>query len=161
MYSGYAKYDWKNFRFVGVGTYGRLSETDLLYHLTLEHQGRAQVLGSEVYGALFEIGCDILSCFRKNKSFAHKKNWFFDSEEMKLPLFARYERLNTHHQTAAAFQTNTFRVNNLDVFTVGINFNPKENIVFKANYQFRNNRSRLPGLPKDSDLIEFGFGFIY
>lgn len=37
--TGYAKYDWNNFRFLTVGTYGTLGDTEKIYELTRE-QGR-------------------------------------------------------------------------------------------------------------------------
>jgi hypothetical protein len=49
--TAYAKYDWQNFRFVSVGTYGRLGDTEKIVELTKdENDKNGQVLGEEVYG---------------------------------------------------------------------------------------------------------------
>jgi hypothetical protein len=155
--TGYVKYEWENFRFVTLVTYGKLEETDKIHQLTLQNSGRGQVLGSEVYGYLAEVGCDILPYIRKDKTIEEKKNRFYDKSEMKLPLFVRYERLNTHHRIDNALYGLPATQNDLEIVTVGANFNTRENIVFKANYQFRNNRKN----PSESDILEFGFGFIF
>jgi hypothetical protein len=160
--TAYAKYEWKNFRFVTVGTYGTLGDTPLLYELTYNNdRGRGEVLGEKVYGYLAEGGVDLMQYIRGNREVKDKKNWFLHKSEMKLPFFVRYERLNTHLQTNAALANELRYENNLNIWTLGFNFNTRENIVFKANYQFRNNKFTNPLIPKESNIIEFGFGFIY
>lgn len=157
--SAYAKYDKKNFRFVTVGTYGQLNDTDKIFFQTQESQGAGQVIGSEVYGCLFEAGYNILPHFQKTEK-PHKKTKFFDSEEQKLMIFGRYERLNTHQSIHPSLVSFNRIENDLDIYTVGIKYNTKENIVFKANY--RNIRNRFEGDPSPlKHLAEFGFGFIF
>lgn len=158
--TAYAKYDWNNFRFVTVGTYGRLGDTDKIFELTKDQDGDGQVLGSEVYGYLFELGCDILPYFRNEKNIKHKKSFLFDSHEMKLSLFARYERLNTHQSIHPSIQNLPRIENNMDIWTFGINFNTKENIVLKANYQYRMNRFANDPNPI-KNIFETGIGFIF
>lgn len=159
--SAYAKYDWKNFRFVTVGTYGQLGDTDKIFELTKDENGNnGQVIGKEVYGYLFELGCDILPYIRKTADIKHKKNFFYDTHEMKLSFFSRYERLNTH-QTIHQDLHNFPRIeNNMNIWTFGLNFNTKENIVFKADYQYRNSVAvGDPGPIKH--IVETGIGFIF
>jgi hypothetical protein len=71
------------------------------------------------------------------------------------------ERLNTHARVAEALQMLPRVQNDLDIWTVGVNFNTRENIVLKANYQFRNNRYTGPLVTTESDVVEFGIGFIF
>ncbi len=133
--TAYAKYDWKNFRFVTVGTYGRLGDTEKMFELTKDRNGNnGQVLGKEVYGYLFELGCDILPYLRKKETTNAKKTFLYDTHEMKLSLFTRYERLNTRQSIHQDLQTLPRVESNMDIWTFGVNFNTKENIVLKANY---------------------------
>lgn len=159
--TGYAKYDWKNFRFVTVGTRGRLGDTEKLYELTKSEDGsNGQVLGKEVYGYLFELGCDVLPYLRKKKEVKSKKAFLYDTHEMKLSLFSRYERLNTHQRVSSELQALPRVENNMDIWTFGANFNTKENIVLKANYQYRFNRFSENGSPF-KNIVETGIGFIF
>jgi hypothetical protein len=166
--TAYAKYDWKNFRFVTVGTYGQLGDTEKLFELTKDQQGlNGQVLGQEVFGYLFELGCDILPYLRKKGNVEHernteerKKGFLYDTHEMKLSLFSRYERLNTHHQVHASLQALPRVENNMNIWTFGVNFNSKENIVFKANYQYRLNQFAADPNPV-KHIFETGMGFIF
>lgn len=161
--TAYAKYDWRTFRFVAVGTYGTLGDTEKIYQQTAEHMdGSGQVLGSNTYGYLFELGNDILPLLRGRSRSARpqRSSFLFDSHEMKLSLFGRYERLNTHQQVNQFLQGLPRAESNLSITTLGINFNTKENIVLKANYQYRRNKSPLDPNPV-SNIVETGLGFIF
>lgn len=158
--SAYAKYDYKNWRFVTVGTYGTLGDTDKIFELTRNEEGRGQVLGSEVFGYLFEVGHDILPYLRKGRAVKSTDHKLYNPEEMKLSLFARYERLNTHRVIDDAIRFEPVAVNDLDIWTFGINFNTRENIVLKANYQYRFNRF-VGDLNPIKHIIETGVGFIF
>ncbi|WP_226912992.1 porin [Flavicella marina] len=158
--TAYAKYDWKNFRFIGLGTYGHLAETDKIYEQTKNEAGVGQVLGKSVYGYLFELGCDILPYIRYKKPKSNKKNAIFNSEEMKLSLFSRFERLDTHYRIDENLQNLPFSQNNLKVWTFGVNYNTAENIVLKADYQHRLN-TPIGHEGIINHTIEFGLGFIF
>ncbi len=159
--TAYAKYDWQNFRFVSVGTYGRLGDTEKIVELTKdENDKNGQVLGEEVYGYLFELGCDVLPYIRKKKSANSKQSFLYDTHEMKLSVFTRYERLNTHHSIHQNIQALPRVENNMDIWTFGVNFNAKENVVFKANYQYRINKFDNDPNPI-KNIFETGIGFIF
>lgn len=159
--TAYAKYDWNNFRFVTVGVLGKLGDTEKIYQLTQDSEGNnGQVLGKNVYGYLFELGCDILPYIRKTGNIKHKKNFFYDNHEMKLSLFSRYERLNTHQGIHPDLRNLQRVENNLNIWTFGFNFNTKENIVFKANYQYRKSAT-VGDLQPTNHIIETGIGFIF
>lgn len=160
LLTGYAKYEWSNFRFNTVGTIGQLSDTDKLYAFTLEENEQGQVLGSQVYGYLFEFGANILPYLRNKENSKHKKTWFWDSEELKLSLFARYERLNTHYAIDNSLILEPRVENDLAILTTGINFNTRENIVFKANYRYARNFYENTSSPR-KNYVEFGIGFIF
>lgn len=160
--TAYAKYDFKNFRFVTVGTYGTLGDTDKIYELTKDENGiNGQVLGNKTYGYLFELGCDILPYIRNKKhSNQNKKTFLYDPQEMKLSLFSRFERLNTHQAIHQSLTNYPRLQSDMNILTLGINFNTKENIVVKANYQFRKNNSKLDPTPY-KNIVETGIGFIF
>jgi hypothetical protein len=161
--SAFAKYDWKDFRFVAVGTYGRLSDTEKIFVLTQDENGEGgQVMGESVYGYLFELGWDILPLLRKGKTISDRKNRFVDYRKMKLPVFARFERLNTHYSVnnQLLMYSGSTTQKDLRILTAGINFNTHENIVLKGNYQYRINGYEGDINPINH-VIEFGVGFIF
>lgn len=160
LVSAYATYKWKNFKFVTVGNYGRLSDTEKIFELTASTQGQGQVLGNKVYGYLFEAGCDILPYFRNDNEVKEKRTRFWDSKELKLSVFGRFERLNTHFGIADNLLTSPRVENDLAILTTGVNFNTRENIVFKANYRYIRNFYEGDPSP-NKNLIELGVGFIF
>lgn len=109
------------------------SNTPGLYPLT------GRVLGARTHGMYFEPSYALYA--------------------RRLPLFARFERLNTHARVAPSLQAVRANENDLSIVTLGANFVPKRNVIFKGNYQIRSNRSPF-GQP-EANLVEFGFGFIY
>jgi hypothetical protein len=159
--TAYATYNWKNFRFVSVGTYGKLGETEKIHEHTKDVNGNnGQVLGEKVYGYLFEIGCNILPYLRNESNVKHRKTRMYDMHELKLSLFGRYERLNTHHQIHESLILLPRVENNLQILTLGFNFNTKENIVLKTNYQYRFNKFSNDINPM-KHIVETGIGFIF
>ncbi|MFD2598234.1 hypothetical protein ACFSQ3_04655 [Sphingobacterium corticis] len=161
--TAYAKYDWRNFRLIALGTYGTLGDTEKIYQQTeQENAGSGQVLGRRTYGYLFELGNDILPYLRKGDSSTkqRKSSFLFDPEEMKLSLFGRYERLNTHRGVQQSLMALPRTESNMRITTLGVNFNTRENIVLKANYQYRKSLSMENGKPV-SNIVETGLGFIF
>ena len=155
----YAKYETANLRFVTVGTIGSLSDTEQLFALNHIQSGKGEVMGSQVYGYLFELGYDILPLVWSQRDYKNA-NWFADARNMKLPFFIRYERLNTHYKVNESLKLFPRVENDLSIWTFGINFNTNDNIVFKANYQHRRN---LYGkvLNPIRNIFETGIGFIF
>lgn len=109
-----------------------------------------------------EVSYNILPLlgFKKNKEGA-KRNALYRREEVKLPVFARLERLNTHAQVTEALANEMRNQSDLTALAVGFNFNPKRNIVLKANYQFRWNTIPLSTGQLEGDRFELGLGFIF
>jgi hypothetical protein len=166
LVAAYARYEPKNWSLMVLGTLGWLGGTPGLYELTSRHEQGPQVLGARTWGVYAELGCDILHYFSRWRRGESRRNFLFHTDEFKLPLFVRYERLDTHnridplllpHVTNGA---TTFR-SNLDVLTLGLNFNLRKNLVLKANYQFRHNRERSPDVPVEGDRLQVGLGFIF
>lgn len=159
--SAYAKYHWGNFQLVSVGTYGQLGDTDKIYELTNTGTGDGgQVIGKEVYGYLIELGCDILPYLRKRKKITGKEGFLYNSQELKLSLFGRYERLNTHQGVHQSLIHLPRVENNMDIWTIGVNFNTRTHLVLKANYQYRNSKI-LSDVDPGGHIVETGVGFIF
>lgn len=159
--TGYAKFEPGNWRFIALGVYGELGNTYEIEQLTrTSFTAPGQVIGREVYGAMAELGYDFLPLLRGSNPHKNIEKWYFKSHEIKLPVFLRYERLNTHSSIDPRLQNLTRVQNDLDIWTVGFNFNTRENIVLKANYQFRNNRYKQTRVP-ESNITELGLGFIF
>ena len=167
--TGYAKYEKDNWRFVTVGTYGALRETREIAALTGAEKGISQIMGNRTMGYLFELGHDILPYFKKGKTIS--EGFLYNTREFKFPLFIRFERLNTQLRfddslippTCPTCLPSPFSLvqNNLRIWTLGLNFNTKENIVLKTNYQFRKNLTAGEFALDEGNRLEFGFGFIF
>ncbi|MBZ9728998.1 hypothetical protein LB467_04810 [Salegentibacter sp. JZCK2] len=165
--TSYLRHQWNSLSIMALGSYGRMGQTDLIFDLTKQmgtggQEMAGQVLGSEVFGYYLELGYDILPMLRGGKSDGSLDNFLFKGNEFKLPLFLRYDRLDTHSEVVDQLENETRFQTNLKALTLGLNFNPRRNIVFKANYMFRNNSSPIVGTNDfEGDRFEFGVGFIF
>jgi hypothetical protein len=165
LISPYVRHEYKNWTIMGLAALGGTNNTQGLYEITrqasLDNTG--QVMGKNVYGYYGEVGYDILPLFgfAKKQGRSQRNNFLLRSNEMKLPLFVRYERLNTHAQIDPELANLPVFQSDLTAITVGANFNPRRNIVVKTNYQFRNNRRELSDGNFEGDRFEFGMGFIF
>lgn len=167
--TGYAKYEIGKWRFVTIGTMGNLGDTEDIYELSRSETGTAQIMGDRTYGYLFELGHDILPYFKKRTE--ERTGFLYHTGEFKLPVFIRYERLDTHFRyneglipmqgPNALPEPYGLTHNDLRIWTIGANFNLKENIVLKGNYQIRKNLNTGPRAFEEGDRLEFGFGFIF
>ncbi|HMQ08677.1 MAG TPA: hypothetical protein PKC30_15365 [Saprospiraceae bacterium] len=153
--TGYIKYEKEGFRVLGVGALGGLSDTDKIAPLT---EG-GQVLGKNVYAYMFEAGKDILPWFRTSPV-KRKRTWLYDNHELSLSLFGRYERLNTHYRMDERLNVFTRVESDLSIYVIGFNFNTRENIVYKLNYQYVFNHYQGDPTPKKY-ILETGIGFIF
>jgi len=164
LLSSFIRNEWDNWTFMVLGSYGRMNNTEGIYRLTDFAQANrvgGQVLGREVFGYYLEVGYDLMPLLRNSSVVKGSGNIFYDPKEMMLPVFFRYEHLNTHsniHPDLLDFER--FH-SDLRALTVGLNFNPRRNIVAKANYQFRWNRQLLSTGEKEGNRLEFGLGFIF
>ncbi|WP_338396866.1 hypothetical protein [Persicobacter psychrovividus] len=140
MLSAHGIYKVGNLELFGLMAKGWLSGTEQLFQI---HQ---EILGAETFGYYAQAAYDILPFFNQNT-------------EWKLPLFVRYERLNTHQKIHQDLQglDYPFAKNDLEVVTVGFNAQPKKSIVLKANYQIRKNFAGI----EEPNQVELGVGFIF
>ena len=156
--SGYGRWDYKGFSLIGMGAYGSLGDTADVFQLTEDNQGIGQVVGSEVFGMYIEPSMDILRFFSPNGNPSKKSGNIFTISDPQLPVFVRYERLDTHRGVSLELQDLDFIRNNLRIWMVGFNYKPNHNFVLKFDVRFRDNLDPQPGVPQTETLYELGIG---
>ena len=156
--SGYARWDYQGFSLIGMGAYGSLGDTGDVFQLTAENQGLGQVIGKEVYGMYLEPSYDLLHLFGPAPEKRNRSGKFFTIANPELPIFVRYERLDTHNTVSEELQNLDFVRNNLRIWMVGANYKPNHNIVLKFDVRFRDNLNPQPGVPASETLYELGIG---
>lgn len=162
--SSYVRHNRGNWSFMALGAIGGTDNTQGLFELTQAYStdNSGQVLGKNVYGYYAELGYDILPLLGINKNQSRDKNSFLiKRNELKLPVFIRYERLDTHAKIDPKLAEMPIFQSDLTAITMGANFNPRRNVVLKTNYQFRNNRQPLFDGATEGNRFEFGLGFIF
>lgn len=140
--SVHARYSAPRYNLTAVAAQGALGRTPDLFART------GQILGRRTYGWYLEADHNLLPYFRRQ------------APERSMNVFSRYERLNTHRRIDAALADLPRREQDLRILTVGANYRPRRNLIFKVNYQFRANLQRRLG-PPESNVAEVGLGFIY
>lgn len=163
LLASYVRHQIGNWSLMGFGSYGSMSGTEDIFELTKNEEGIGQVLGKNVFGFYGEVGYDVLPILGINKRKERGKddNFILKANEMKLPLFFRYERLNTHASINDNLTSFVSNQNDLNAFTLGANFNPRRSIVIKANYQIRDNSEPLINGEFEGNRFEVGVGFIF
>ncbi|TMM53239.1 transporter [Maribacter algarum] len=125
-----ARYAYQRFTARGQFVHASLSDTDLYNTAT----GRD--LGSALQGFYVEGAYNLLPMTKKQKLFA----------------FARYEKFNTHANTAGDLVAND-AYDRTDV-TTGLTYHIAPGVVVKGDYQFRSNASDVD----TKDRLNFGIG---
>jgi len=163
LVSSYVRREIGNWNFMGLASYGETRGTQDLFELTNVGDNEGEILGNKVFGYYAEIGYDILPALglNKRKAKGKKDNFLVKANEMKLPIFVRYERLDTHAGVSDAFIDSNLKRSDLNAITIGANFNPKRSIVIKANYQIRDNDQPLFTGDFEGNRFELGVGFIF
>ena len=156
--SGYGRWDYKGFSLIGMGVYGNLGDTADVFQLTEDNQGIGQVIGSEVFGMYIEPSMDILRIINPQGSQTKRSGSIFTISDPQLPVFVRYERLDTHQSVDQQLQDLDFVRNNLNIWMVGFNYKPNHNIALKFDVRFRENLDPQPGVPESETLYELGIG---
>ncbi len=161
LVSAHARFEHGPFSLMALGTVGWMADTDLIADLIDPSGMNDVILGERVYGYYLELGFDVYSALAgtdENPS----RTLLWRTDEMKVPIFVRYERLDTHDAVSARFTgRDDIQRSDLDIVTFGLNFRPRRSVVLKANYQLRNNRADRPFGPAEADRVELGLGFIF
>ncbi|WP_339916406.1 porin [Yeosuana marina] len=125
------RYAYQRFTARGQYVYGSLSGTDSYNDLT------GNDLGSALQGWYLEGAYNLLPTSKQQRLFA----------------FVRYEQYDTHAETAGLLPRND--AYNRNDLTTGLSYHIAPGVVFKGDYQFRNNA--LAGYKVDNRL-NFGIG---
>lgn len=158
VFSGYARWDIKAFSLIGMGTFGTLGETEEVYALTQAEHGVGQVIGKEAFGFYIEPSIDLLKVFGKPQPTEATPGHFFTISKPELPVFVRYERLDTHHKVAPELEDFDYVRNNLNIWMVGVNYKPNHHIALKFDVRFRDNLDPQEDVPESETLYELGIG---
>lgn len=156
--SGYTRWDYRGFSLIGMGTYGTLGDTDKLFLLTEGEQEAGQIIGKEAYGFYIEPSMDLLGLIAPSMKKVQKSGNIFTISKPELPVFVRYERLDTHSKVGPEFEGTSFVRNNLNIWMLGLNYKPNHNFVVKFDVRFRDNLDPQPGVPESETLYELGIG---
>ncbi|MEM8606016.1 MAG: hypothetical protein AAGF92_02875 [Myxococcota bacterium] len=159
LFSLHARVDYRGFTFIGLGTAGFIEDTEGLFLLTEEQQGEGQVIGRRAYGTYIEFAYDVARTWsHKLRRVTERPTSPFRIGEIAIPVFIRYERLNTHASVAASLANEAFLSSDLHVIVAGANFRPNHVVAIKIDGRFRNNLAAPPGQPSWERLLEFGIG---
>ena len=126
-----ARYAYQRFTARGQFVHGSLSGTDAYNNLT------GNDLGSELLGWYLEGAFNLLPQEKEQRLFA----------------FARYEQYDTHANTAGTLVRND--AYNRNDLTTGLSYHVAPGVVFKADYQFRDNAQSGSDV---TNRLNFGIG---
>ncbi|MEN4053193.1 MULTISPECIES: porin [Sulfurimonas] len=132
MWDTHIDYTNSGFRLYGVYTETSRSKTDAF---------TTPSIAKEAKGGYLNASFDILSLTKSSYT---------------LPLFVQYESLNPQSKTVGTAPENFDTVN---ITTVGLNFYPHEQVVFKMDYAMADNDYANSGI--DSDTFSLSMGFIF
>jgi len=156
--SGYARWDYKAFSLIGMGTFGTLGQTEEVFYLTEAEQGVGQVIGEQAYGFYIEPSVDLLKVFGGSKSTETKSGNIFTISNPELPFFVRYERMDTHSSVAPELEDFDYVRNNLNIWMAGFNYKPNHYLALKFDVRFRDNLDPKDDVPDSETLYELGIG---
>ena len=154
--SGYARWDYKGFSFIGLGASGILNETNELYYLTAENNDQGEVIEEKAFGFYFEPSFDILRLLKSTSNHEVKQGKIFTIHNSSLPVFIRYERLDTHSSVDSRLVDYSYIRNNLKIWMIGFNYKPNHNFVAKFDVKFSENLDPAPEVPAKETLYELG-----
>ena len=80
--------------------------------------------------------------------------WLTPDSEQTLQPFFRYEYLNTQYHMPSGFMADDS--NELNIYTVGLQFTPIPNVVLKADY-----RNKVAGEGSAPDEVNLGIGLAF
>ena len=155
--SGYGRWDKGGFGLIAMGIYGKLNDTYELFQLTGASQSEPQVIGEEAYGFYIEPNFDVMRLFKEPSS-TKSSGEIFTMDDPSLPVFIRYERLDTHSAIDPRFSNRQVQRNNLNIWMVGLNFKPNHYFAAKFNVRFRDNLNPVDDAPEKETLYELGIG---
>jgi hypothetical protein len=140
----HAEYRWRGLRARALWAHAEVDDVeDLNAAIGLAgDQSIGEELDEELDGWYVELGYDVFSA------------WRTESRQALTP-FVRYESLDTQDEVPDGFSSNP--ANDREIWTVGLAWNPIEQIVVKTDYQDRS----ASGDASASDVFSISLGFIF
>ena len=144
----HAQYEWQGLKLRGLFTMTHIDDAgSLTLALRPEDQGGigmigdTEVIASDLIGGYAEVGYDVLQ-------------WILPESDASLEPFFRFEYLDTQWKVPSGFTRDN--ANELQVYTVGLQYRPIPNVVLKADY--RNVTADAGSAP---DEINLGIGLAF
>lgn len=141
LYEGHVQWKYRGFEARALGSWGHISNADLLSADTCLTRAACETIGSENFGWYAELGYDVLPLL------------FKDTNQYLAPFF-RYEHIDMIAKAPNGFADD--KTKDWQIYQVGLQYKPIPNVVLKADYR---NRVAKQGLL--SDDFNLGFGFIF
>ncbi|HIG10588.1 MAG TPA: hypothetical protein EYG30_03150 [Planctomycetes bacterium] len=131
IYDLHGEYQWRGLRLRGLFVQAELDDTEQIF------AAKMMVVGAEMQGYYLEAGYDLFSLGSQK------------SEQQLIP-FVRYEHIDTHAQVASSLTADPDQED--DIVTMGLNWLPIQNIVFKASYQ---------DFDRGADRFQLSLGYVF
>ena len=148
LWDVHAQYEWRGLHLRGLFTMTHIDDAgQLTLALRPEDQGGIgeidadEVIASDLLGGYAEVSYDVLQ-------------WITPESDRTLEPFFRFEYLDTQYDVPSGFTADN--ANELQVYTVGLQFKPIPNVVIKADY--RNKTAKAGSAP---DEINLGIGLAF
>jgi len=134
IYEAHADWKHKGFSLRALGTVAHLDDVAELNRIISADATATGVplpdsdidsIGEEMWGWYIEAGFDVFS--------------LLDKGEQALTPFIRYEQLDTQSDIPSGFEASG--KNDIEIITLGLNFKPRDEIVFKADYQINDDEA--------------------
>ena len=147
IYEAHVDYRWKGLSFRALGVVAQLDDVAELNRILAggddgmtPADNEIDSVGEVLEGWYAEIGFDVLSAS--------------DSGEKALTPFVRYEQYDTQVDIPAGFSSS--EKYDVEVLTVGLSFQPIDEIVFKADYQMYDD-----AVDANPDQFNLGMGYVF
>ncbi len=140
---GHIDWRYRGFQFRSVVVKAEVDDAAALSRLNAEEgalDSEISAVGEDMFGWYVEAGYNILN--------------EVDSGETQVIPFIRYEAYDTQDSVPAGFAESG--ENDVEVITVGVNYKPLDEIVFKADYQFYDNEAGT-----GEDQLNLAMGYVF
>ena len=145
IYDVHLDWAWRGLDFKALAVIVNLDDVEALNRVIGSEGGTVvdadiESVGSEMVGWYVQAGYDLFSTL--------------DMDEQSLAPFVRFERINTQDGTPSGFKEDGKF--DLELVTVGINYKPIDEIVFKVDYQFADNNA-----DGGTDQLNLALGYVF
>ena len=139
---GHFTWNWQGFSARGLYAMANIDDVAALNRINNPDKADTEIdsIGEELEGWYIELGFNVFN--------------FADTGEKSLTPFIRIEEMNTQVSSPAGFETSS--EHDVEVITIGLNFKPLDEIVFKADVQFYDDAAN-----KNPDQFNLAMGYVF